>query len=94
MTPQEFIAKFLDRTEDINTNVLEDIACPNCGSRSCFKIIVSCIADVLDDGIDGTEDSDWDEQSHIDCKECQHSGIVKDFTVKGLDDFLSELKDV
>jgi DNA-directed RNA polymerase subunit RPC12/RpoP len=94
MTPQEFKAKFPERKEDINTNCLEDIACPKCGNRGDFKILVSAFATVCDDGIDGTEDTEWDEQSHIMCKDCMHEGIVKDFTIKGLDDFLIEMEDV
>lgn len=39
MTTDEFIAKFLNQ-DTINENCLEDIACPQCGSRGLFEICI------------------------------------------------------
>ena len=94
MTPQEFKAKFPHRKEDINTNCLENIACPKCGWRGEVFIIATTEVEVVDNGTDTQGDVEWDEQSPCRCGFCHHRGVVQDFTVEGLDDFLSEMEDV
>lgn len=65
-----------------NTNCLDGMACPQCGSEGPFRI--HCTVIVLM-GDDGTEDdligSEWDDHSICECDGCDHSGTVKDFTI-------------
>jgi hypothetical protein len=90
MTPQEFNEKFPHQSE-INSNSLEDMACPECGSRGRFSIActTTCLFD--DSGSEDDGDHEYDEKSSCSCRSCGHGGTVADFTIEGLDDFLSEL---
>ncbi len=63
-----------------NTNCLDGLRCPECGSFGPFKITTRCVAVVYDDGIDETHDHEWDSNSPILCDECDHAGDVGDFT--------------
>ena len=58
------------------------IACPNCNSETRFGIGVSAFAYLQDDGCESTQDIEWDDQSSIVCCACEHSGIVKEFTIQ------------
>ena len=63
-----------------NSNVLSGFECPRCGSLEPFKIEVSCMATVYDDGTDDVDGCDWDEHSYCYCCACEHVGTVIDFT--------------
>lgn len=65
-----------------NTNCLEGIRCPKCGSYEPFRITVTCTALAYDEGASNPEDIDWDDESDIRCVECGHTGVVADFTHK------------
>ena len=69
-----------------NTNCLEGMACPKCGSEGPFRMEMTSIFTIFDDGTDGYEDTNWDEHSYCNCKECDFEGVVKDFqySVSGL----------
>ena len=88
MTPQQFIEKFPD--SGINCNCLEDIACPECGSRDRLSIAAESVFRMCDDGSDGHEDIDYNSRSWARCGRCGHTGIVLDFSIVGLDDALRE----
>ena len=90
MTPQEFHDKHPEQFET-NTNALEDMACPECGSRGRFAIAVTTTAIFDDLGSDDVGDLEYEADSSCTCKECDHAGTVADFTVDGLDDFLNKL---
>lgn len=62
-----------------NTNCLEGMACPKCGSEGPFKIVITAWALMFDDGIEETDESEWDDESPCICHECNHLGTVKDF---------------
>lgn len=62
-----------------NTNCLEGIRCPECGSLGPFLITCECVAVVHDDGIDETHNHEWGANSPIVCQECNHVGDVGDF---------------
>jgi hypothetical protein len=64
-----------------NTNILEGMHCPQCGSDGPFKISATSLFTVYDDGTDH-EDVEWDDDSSCACDTCDHSGTVKDFTIK------------
>lgn len=73
----------------INSNVLEDIACPQCGQRNYFVIDGSTAFEVTDDGSDGNcGDHEWDDESYCRCQQCNHDGKLLNFTFNGLDDQL------
>ncbi len=67
----------------MNTNCLEGIRCPECGSYGPFGIGTHCSAIVHDDGVEETSGHEWDKFSPITCQKCDHDGAVGDFTVSG-----------
>lgn len=66
-----------------NTNCLQGLRCPQCGSYEPFHIEVLTVVQMWDDGTESDLGGglDWKEDSYIDCYACQHSGTVKDFTL-------------
>lgn len=62
-----------------NTNCLEGMRCPHCGSTDRFEIVGTARFVVTDDGTDSFENPDWGSDDNCYCPECQHSGVVKDF---------------
>jgi hypothetical protein len=66
-----------------NTNCLEGMRCPGCGSDGPFRISATVLVLVEDDGpADDLSGSEWDDGSYCECDACDHSGIVNDFTIK------------
>jgi hypothetical protein len=64
-----------------NTNCLENIACPKCGSDGPFFIEVRKQVLMHDDGSEECDsDEHWDSESYCRCFECDHEGEVTDFT--------------
>ena len=62
-----------------NTNVLEGIACPDCGNEDDFHILVKGMAHVNDDGVTEVIDPEWDLSSFCICLGCDKEGTVDDF---------------
>ena len=62
-----------------NTNVLAGFKCPECGSFSPFRIEMTAVFDVTDDGTEVSGDSEWNDDSYCMCVQCEHSGIVEEF---------------
>lgn len=58
------------RTRKKNTNCLEGIRCPNCGSLGPFLVISECLAIVADDGVEQTSDHDWSYSKVCACQDC------------------------
>jgi hypothetical protein len=84
MTTCEYVKKFgIPKVR--NTNILEDKACPKCGSRGGFRIQMSVFGDVTDDGSDADGDHEWDSNSQCYCHHCNHHDVLEAFTVEGLD---------
>jgi hypothetical protein len=54
-----------------NTNCLAGIKCPKCGNEDLFLISATCWATVTDDGVESTEDLEWDGESQCLCKQCR-----------------------
>lgn len=66
-----------------NSNCLEGMRCPKCGSEGPFRIEVRVMAMVHDDGTDLLDgDTEWDKDSSCVCGEskCEHFGTVEEFT--------------
>lgn len=89
--------RMLSEFEDleIQTNCCIDIACPECGARSGFKVDARITARVyLDD--DGTretnegQETDWGRRSGVECTDCGHCGVMGEFTFPGLDEALAD----
>lgn len=91
MTVEEFITQFGPEF-DRNNNCLEDKACPKCGSRGSFHIACTTIMDVDDSGTDDPQGAEWDENSYIQCRHCDHDGTVGEFTIDGLDAAIAKLQ--
>jgi DNA-directed RNA polymerase subunit RPC12/RpoP len=92
MTAEEYIAKFPNHRAQ-NDNCLQDMACPECGSRAMFRITSTIVAEVCDSGTDRDEsDCEWDGKSDCRCGECDHSGTVDEFTIEDLDDTLYQME--
>ena len=62
-----------------NTNCLEGMRCPECGSLEPFLISARVTVVAYDDGVAPDGDIEWEGDSGCLCKECGHSGIVSDF---------------
>lgn len=65
-----------------NTNALEGIACPGCGSTGPFTIVVEAFALVHDSGVAGYREPEWDDSSPITCGACGKSRAVLDFKIE------------
>lgn len=63
-----------------NTNCLAGMRCPKCGNKDEFRIEVSTIAKVTDDGIELVGDTEWSDKSFCMCPVCEHDGFAADFT--------------
>ena len=66
-----------------NDNCLAGMACPECKSEGPFRIEISVLVTVGDDGFDYSDagDSGWTDKSRCACVECDHAATVGDFTV-------------
>lgn len=62
-----------------NTNCLEGMKCPECGSEGPFEIAASARFEVSDEGTGDYQDVEWDRHSVCVCKECGYSGQVFNF---------------
>jgi len=62
-----------------NSNCLVGMKCPVCFSEGPFRIVMSSWFDLYDDGTDGHGDTDWDDDSNCQCKNCTHTGRVSIF---------------
>ena len=58
------------------------LACPACQSDQSLQVQVTTMADLSADGSEPTGDREWQDNSFIRCRACNHTGTVKDFTVK------------
>jgi hypothetical protein len=78
----------------MNTNVLDGVKCPKCGSFGPFRlyVIVHGIATVCDDGWDDLQStqSQFPGDAPAYCFECSHSGKFDDFVEEIGDDGMSE----
>ena len=88
---QKFLKRFPN--SEPNSNVLVDIACPQCGQREVFKIAYSTFGIFIDAG-EEEQDGDQEWLRSIACKsgECDHSGTLREFTHRGLDDLIEQRK--
>jgi hypothetical protein len=62
-----------------NTNVLQGMRCPECGSLGPFRIEIITTALVFDSGVEDMGDNEWDNESACECIECGYDGIVRDY---------------
>lgn len=58
------------------------LACPVCRSDESLQVQVTTMADLSADGSESVGDQEWQDSSFIRCRACNHTGIVKDFTVR------------
>ena len=67
--------------ENPNTNCLEGMRCPQCGSYGPFSIDATVTVTVTDEGTDDDGcDYEWHAASRCFCNECRHVGTVATFT--------------
>jgi hypothetical protein len=63
-----------------NTNCLEGVKCPACGNEDTFRIAVTTIAAVTDDGAEVEHgDMDWNPTSYAECASCHEYGTLARF---------------
>lgn len=62
-----------------NTNCLDGMKCPECGSDEPFRIASQCWAMVFDSGVEDTSDLEWNDNDACQCPLCGYMGKVKDF---------------
>lgn len=65
-----------------NTNCLEGMQCPKCGSLEPFNIEVKAMARVYDNGTEDFREAQWDDMGYCECAECFKYGVVADFIKK------------
>ena len=65
----------------MNTNWLEGMKCPECGSYEPFMIAIRTMAEVFDEGVEQSCDKEWDDTSYCRCVNCDHEGTVSDFQI-------------
>ena len=61
---------------------MSDYKCPKCGAKDGF-FYVSGSATFMVDSDGSVQDyceSRWDDNAEMDCRTCNHSSIVRDFT--------------
>ena len=63
-----------------NTNCLEGMKCPECGSFGPFAIAAMVIVEVHDDGSHEYGSNEWEDDSCCSCVDCSHVGTVGTFT--------------
>lgn len=68
-----------------NTNCLEGMKCPSCGSEGPFNVHISGYMDISDDGTDlhSLGDTEWGDESDISCNGCGAHGKVAGFRTDG-----------
>jgi hypothetical protein len=67
-----------------NTNNLEGVKCPACGNEETFRIQITTMAEVTDDGAEAEHgDIEWDETSYAECANCYHHGRLLHFKAQG-----------
>ena len=62
-----------------NSNCLDGLWCPACGSEGSFNILVTSDAKVFDDGVDEYQGAEWENDSPCTCNTCGESGTIDDF---------------
>ena len=63
-----------------NTNCLDGVKCPACGNEDTFRIEVTTMATVTDDGAEVEHgDMKWDETSYAECDDCAECGKLSHF---------------
>lgn len=64
-----------------NTNCLEGMACPECGSEGPFWITARTRFLVHDDGTEEYTDVEWDSSDWCRCRDCHHEATAGGFKV-------------
>lgn len=64
-----------------NTNCLKGMRCPNddCGSYGPYRIVVTAVAEMWDDGSDDTVDLEFEDAAYCQCVTCSYEGSVFEF---------------
>jgi hypothetical protein len=62
-----------------NTNCLEGMKCPQCGSYYPFAIKATSVFLVYDSGTESYSNVEWDDESRCVCDRCDFTGKVKEF---------------
>jgi hypothetical protein len=65
----------------MNTNCLEGMKCPNCGSEGPFTVAVTGWTKVSDDGTDHVEDVEWEDDAKTYCTQCPREGTWESFRI-------------
>jgi hypothetical protein len=66
-----------------NTNLLEGMKCPQCGSLGSFVVEMRVVMRVTDEALKGIEGEPfWDNDSWCICDKCSAEGDVRDFQIK------------
>jgi hypothetical protein len=63
-----------------NDNCLDGIQCPACGQEETFRIEITTMSTVSDDGAElEYGEMHWDETSYTECVDCLKHGPLSDF---------------
>jgi rubredoxin len=62
-----------------NTNCLKGLRCPICGNDKHLYIQSDAVMYVTDDGAECRGDTEWNDDSHAECPDCERSGPLRQF---------------
>ena len=62
-----------------NENALQGMQCPECGHYEDFRITITTVAIVSDEGVESMGDKDWDDTSACSCQACNFMANVLAF---------------
>ena len=62
-----------------NTNCLDGMKCPKCGSLEPFGIEVTMMVTMSDDGTEDYGNSEWDDNAYCECRACHFHAAAGDF---------------
>lgn len=97
MTPAEAAAHWGLSAANVNEGHAKDLVCPACGSRDEFHVGAKGVVVLRNTGevaefyaVEVSETND----DYCKCAACEHDGVLSEFRVPGLDDYIRERSDV
>ena len=64
----------------MNSNCLELVMCPQCGSTDMFHLTAQCVVTVTDDGTQNERSFEWDGDNDCTCAQCGHHDAFGEFS--------------
>lgn len=62
-----------------NTNCLQGMKCPECGSLEPFDIVATTVVSMWDEGSEDAKGFEWGDTNYCTCTSCEHHALVSEF---------------